>query len=185
MKKVEAIKIPIEGLVVVKVATFKDHRGFFSETYNLKAYEDIGIDANFVQDNESFSKKGVLRGLHFQVKHPQGKLVRVNKGKVFDVAVDLRKESPTFAKWFGLILSEKNHLQFYIPPGFAHGFLSLTDDTHFLYKCTDYYYPELESGIIWNDQTVGIKWPTALVREVIISDKDKKLFTFKEATKNI
>jgi dTDP-4-dehydrorhamnose 3,5-epimerase len=159
---------------------FKDDRGFFIESYNLEDFADLGINANFVQDNHSMSKKGVLRGLHFQLKHPQGKLVRVISGRVYDVAVDLRFNSPTFGKWFGVELSDVNGLQFYIPPGFAHGFISLEKNTHFFYKCTDFYYPEDELGIVWNDPFLNIQWPIDHVNEVIISDKDKKLLPFSE-----
>lgn len=128
---------------------------------------------NFVQDNQSCSKKGVLRGLHFQYAHSQGKLVRVLKGEVFDVAVDLRKNSPTFGQWYGVTLSEENKKQFYIPEGFAHGFLVLSDIAEFTYKCTDYYHPEAEGGIIWNDPQIGIEWPLTPGEAVILSEKDK------------
>ncbi len=183
MGKYEFIKTPISGLIIVKTTQFKDERGFFIETYNEDIFRFNGITERFVQDNHSHSKKGVLRGLHFQFKHPQGKLVRVVKGRVFDVAVDLRKDSPTFGKWFGVELSEENHLEFYIPPHFAHGFLSLEDDTEFLYKCTDFYYPDDEGGIIWNDPQIGIEWPVDKVQEITISGKDKKLPKFEEVIK--
>ena len=180
MGKFEFIATPIKDLVVIVPKVFEDNRGFFMESYNFRDFRENGIDVIFVQDNHSKSKKGVLRGLHFQKKHPQGKLVRVIKGKVFDVAVDLRKGSPTFGKWFGIELSAENKKQLYIPVGFAHGFLSLDDDTEFVYKCTDYYYPEDECGIAWNDPDLNIKWPLDEVKEVIISNKDKNLPNFKE-----
>ena len=139
------------------------------------------MDQDFVQENWSRSTFGILRGLHFQVKHPQGKLVSVHNGKVFDVAVDLRKESKTYGKWYGLELSDENHLQMYVPPGFAHGFCVLSDVADFVYKCTDYYNPSDESGIIWNDTTLNIKWP---IKNPIISDKDRRLITFNKLSAN-
>ena len=177
MGKFKLIKAPIEGLYIIEPTVFGDNRGFFTESYNKREFEKIGLDMNFVQDNHSRSKKGVLRGLHFQKKHPQGKLVRVIRGKVFDVAVDLRKGSPTFGKWYGIILSDENHLMFYIPEGFAHGFLVLSEEADFFYKCTDFYYPEYDAGIIWNDPDIGIKWPFEEygIKEPILSEKDSKL----------
>jgi dTDP-4-dehydrorhamnose 3,5-epimerase len=180
MEKFKVIETPIKDLVIIETKIFKDDRGFFIESYNLRDFTSLGINVNFVQDNHSMSKKGILRGLHFQLQHPQGKLVRVISGKVFDVAVDLRLKSPTFGKWYGIKLSYDNGLQFYIPPGFAHGFLTLEENTHFFYKCTDFYYPEDETGIIWNDPSIGIEWPTEKVEEVIISNKDKNLPKFEE-----
>lgn len=149
----------IEGLCVITPTVFGDNRGYFMETYNKKDMEDAGLTMNFVQDNQSSSTKGVLRGLHFQKQHPQGKLVRVIKGTVFDVAVDLRKNSATYGKWYGVELSEENKKQFYIPEGFAHGFLVLSDLAEFCYKCTDFYHPEDEGGLAWNDPSIGIQWP--------------------------
>ena len=177
MGKFKLIKTPMEGLYIIEPTVFGDNRGFFMESYNKREFEKIGLDMNFVQDNHSRSKKGVLRGLHFQKKHPQGKLVRVIRGKVFDVAVDLRKGSPTFGKWYGIILSDENHLMFYIPEGFAHGFLVLSEEADFFYKCTDFYYPEYDAGIIWNDPDIGIKWPFEEygIKEPILSEKDSKL----------
>jgi dTDP-4-dehydrorhamnose 3,5-epimerase len=180
MDKFKVIETPIKGLLIIETKVFKDNRGFFIESYNLRDFASLGINVNFVQDNHSFSRKGVLRGLHFQFKHPQGKLVRVISGKVFDIAVDLRPESSTFGKWFGVELSDVNGLQFYVPLGFAHGFISLEENTHFFYKCTDFYYPEDELGIVWNDPFLNIQWPIGHVNEVIISDKDKKLLPFSE-----
>jgi dTDP-4-dehydrorhamnose 3,5-epimerase len=180
MEKFKVINTSIKGLLIIETKIFKDDRGFFIESYNKRDFKEIGLDVEFVQDNHSFSRKGVLRGLHFQLKHPQGKLVRVISGRVFDVAVDLRPHSPTLGKWYGVELSGENALQFYIPPGFAHGFIALEDNTHFLYKCTDFYYPNDELGIIWNDPDLNIRWPINQVEEIIISDKDKKLPTFRE-----
>jgi len=180
MMKFQLFETPIKDLLLIKTKLFKDERGFFIESYNKKTFEMLGINANFIQDNQSLSKKGVLRGLHFQLRHPQGKLVRVISGRAFDVAVDLRANSHTFGKWFGIELSQKNGLQMYIPPGFAHGFLSLSDKTIFFYKCTEYYFPDDELGIIWNDTDLGIKWPLKTIRQLIISDKDKKLPVFQK-----
>lgn len=174
MSNFEINKTSIEGIYVIQPRVFGDNRGYFMETYNEKQFLDGGLDLRFVQDNESKSSKGVLRGLHFQTKHSQGKLVKVTKGEVFDVAVDLRDGSPTYGQWEGLILSEDNKKQFYIPEGFAHGFLVLSEEAIFNYKCTDFYYPEYEGGILWNDEEIGIEWPLDLVEEVILSDKDKK-----------
>jgi len=181
MDKFKVIETPIKDLLIIETKIFKDDRGFFIESYNLRDFTSLGINVNFVQDNHSMSKKGVLRGMHFQLKHPQGKLVRVISGRVFDVAVDLRLSSPTFGKWYGIELSCDNGLQFYIPPGFAHGFLALEENAHFFYKCTDFYYPNDELGIKWNDKDVGIQWPIHQVEEIIILDKDGKLPSFSEA----
>jgi len=174
MGKFKFVETEIEGLYIIETGVFEDNRGYFMESYNYRDFKAAGIDAVFVQDNQSKSKKGVLRGLHFQKKHPQGKLVRVLKGEVFDVAVDLRKNSKTYGKWVGVILSDKNKRQFYIPEGFAHGFLVLSDEAEFFYKCTDFYYPDDEGGIIWNDPDINIQWPLEGIEEVILSEKDKK-----------
>ena len=149
----------IEGLYVIEPAVHGDARGYFSETYNQNDMHEAGLDMIFVQDNESESCKGVLRGLHFQKHYPQGKLVRVVKGAVYDVAVDLRQNSPTYGRYFGVTLSEENHKQFYISEGFAHGFLVLTDEAKFCYKVTDFYHPGDESGMAWNEPEIGIDWP--------------------------
>lgn len=149
----------IDGLCVITPTVHGDNRGYFMETYNQKDMEEAGLSMNFVQDNQSSSTKGVLRGLHFQKEFPQGKLVRVVKGSVFDVAVDLRKGSKTFGKWYGIELTADNKKQFYIPEGFAHGFLVLSDLAEFCYKCTDFYHPGDEGGLAWNDPSIGIKWP--------------------------
>ena len=178
---------PIKGLAVIEPKVFGDERGFFMETYNQKSFEELGLTMNFVQDNHSKSKKGVLRGLHFQTKHTQGKLVCVIKGSVYDVAVDLRKGSKTFGKWYAVKLSSENKLMFYIPEGFAHGFLTLEDETEFTYKCTDLYAPEYDSGILWNDETINIDWKFEEFGinpdELTISEKDKVQQKF-DKTKN-
>ena len=157
--KVEKNVGGIEGLCVIEPAVHGDTRGYFMETYNQRDMEEAGLNMVFVQDNQSCSTKGVLRGLHFQKEYPQGKLVRVIRGEVFDVAVDLRKGSTTYGKWYGQLLSEENKLQFYIPEGFAHGFLVLSDVAEFCYKCTDFYHPGDEGGLAWNDPTIGVEWP--------------------------
>ena len=167
----------IEGLYVIEPKVYEDQRGFFMETYTKKAFEEMGISIDFVQDNHSKSEKNVLRGLHFQVNQPQGKLLRVVSGSVYDVAVDLRKESLTYGHWYGVELSADNKRQFYIPPRFAHGFLTLEDNTEVLYKATDYYHPEDEGGIIYNDPTLDIHWPCEQIK-IKLSEKDKQLPLF-------
>ena len=157
--KVEKNAGGIDGLCIIEPAVHGDNRGYFMETYNKKDMNEAGLDMNFVQDNQSCSKKGVLRGLHFQKQYPQGKLVRVIRGRVFDVAVDLRSDSETYGRWHGVELTEDNKKQFYIPQGFAHGFLVLSDIAEFCYKVTDFYHPGDESGIAWNDPEIGIIWP--------------------------
>lgn len=174
MGKITVTKCDIEGLCVIEPTVFKDERGFFMETYNQNDFKEAGLDMVFVQDNQSMSTKGVLRGLHFQKDFPQGKLVRVVRGAVYDVAVDLRKSSKTFGKWFGVELSAENKKQFYIPEGFAHGFLVLTDEAEFVYKCTDFYHPNDEGGLAWNDTEIGVEWPITEDMELIISEKDQK-----------
>lgn len=159
MSQIKVTKAPIEGLYVIEPTVHGDSRGYFMETYNYNDMKEHGLDMVFVQDNQSKSSKGVLRGLHYQINHPQGKLVRVIKGRVFDVAVDIRKNSPSYGKWFGVELSEENKKQFLISPGFAHGFLVLSDEAEFCYKCTDFYHPDDEGGIAWNDPEIGIVWP--------------------------
>jgi len=161
----------IKGVYIIDVKTYGDNRGYFMETYKESDFKEAGLDYNFVQDNQSSSRKGVLRGLHFQKTHPQAKLVRVLKGEVFDVAVDLRKNSPTYGQWVGVVLSEENKRQFMIPRGFAHGFVVMSDYAEFAYKCDDLYHPEDEGGIMWNDPAIGIEWPE--VGEIILSEKDK------------
>ncbi len=159
MSQIKVTKCPIEGLYIIEPAVHGDERGYFMETYNQRDMEENGLNMVFVQDNQSMSNKGVLRGLHFQKQYPQGKLVRVIKGRVFDVAVDLRKDSKTFGKWFGLELSEENKKQFYISEGFAHGYLVLSDMAEFCYKVTDFYHPGDDGGIAWNDPEIGVIWP--------------------------
>lgn len=159
MGQIRVTKCPIAGLYVIEPAVHGDSRGYFMETYNQRDMAEAGLNMIFVQDNQSMSVKGVLRGLHFQKQYPQGKLVRVIKGRVFDVAVDLRAESETYGKWYGVELTEENKKQFYISEGFAHGFLVLSDTAEFCYKCTDFYHPGDEGGLAWNDPKIGIQWP--------------------------
>lgn len=159
MGQIKVSKCPIEGLYIIEPAVYGDSRGYFMETYNQNDMHEAGLDMAFVQDNQSMSTKGVLRGLHFQKEYPQGKLVRVIKGKVFDVAVDLRAGSSTYGKWYGVELTEENKKQFYISEGFAHGFLVLSDVAEFCYKVTDFYHPGDEGGLAWNDPEIGIQWP--------------------------
>jgi dTDP-4-dehydrorhamnose 3,5-epimerase len=168
------ISTAIPEVIVFEPQVFTDSRGYFLETYQEQKYRDAGIPKPFVQDNQSFSIAKVLRGLHFQLKHPQGKLVRVTKGEVFDVAIDLRKTSPTFGQWHGEILSADNKRQMYIPENFAHGFCVLSETAEFLYKCTDFYHPGDEVGLIWNDPEIGVKWP---ISDPILSEKDLVLPT--------
>lgn len=183
MGKIKVTTCEIEGLKVIEPTVFGDERGYFMETYNYNAYRDAGIDVEFVQDNQSSSRKGVLRGLHFQIKYPQDKLVRVVRGTVFDVAVDLREGSKTYGKWYGLALSEENKKQFFIPKNFAHGFLVLSDQAEFAYKCTDFYHPNDEGGLAWNDPDIGIEWPLEAGVELIVSEKDQKWCSLKELQK--
>lgn len=159
MGQIKVTACPIEGLYIIEPAVHGDSRGYFMETYNRRDMEEAGLNMEFVQDNQSMSVKGVLRGLHFQKQYPQGKLVRVIKGRVFDVAVDLRAGSPTYGKWYGIELSEENKKQFYISEGFAHGFLVLSDTAEFCYKVTDFYHPGDEGGLAWNDPAISIQWP--------------------------
>jgi dTDP-4-dehydrorhamnose 3,5-epimerase len=163
------IQTSIPEVIIFIPPVFTDSRGHFLETYQQQKYAEAGILKPFVQDNQSYSTKNVLRGLHFQLRHPQAKLVRVTRGSVFDVAIDIRKNSPTFGKWHGEILSAENKKQLYIPENFAHGFCVLSDSAEFLYKCTDFYVPGDEAGLIWNDPQLGIKWP---IDQPILSDKD-------------
>ena len=174
MGKIKVTTCDIKGLCVIEPTVFKDERGYFMETYNQNDFKEAGLDMVFVQDNQSMSVRGVLRGLHYQKQFPQGKLVRVVRGEVFDVAVDLRAESETYGKWFGVELSEENKKQFYIPEGFAHGFLVLSDVAEFCYKCTDFYHPGDEGGLLWNDEEIGVQWPLEEGVDLIISEKDKK-----------
>lgn len=183
MGKFNRIDTKIEDLCIIEPTIFGDNRGYFMETYSKKDFEEIGINYEFVQDNQSKSKKGVLRGLHFQIENTQGKLVRVIKGKVFDVAVDLRRNSKTYGKWFGIELSEENKKMFFIPPYFAHGFLVLSDEAEFTYKCTDIYNYSAESGIMYNDKDIGIHWPE-IDCKILTSEKDANWKTLKEFTQS-
>ena len=184
MGKFKFIETSIKDVYIIEPTVFGDERGYFMETYHAGEFKESGLNVTFVQDNQSKSKRGVLRGLHFQYTNPQGKLVRVIKGEVFDVAVDLRKDSPTYGKWEGVILSEDNKKQFYVPEGFAHGFLVLSEVAEFTYKCTDFYDPSDEGGILWNDLDIGIEWPIGDVDEVLLSDKDKQWKTLEETSTN-
>lgn len=170
----------IKGVYIIEPKVFGDHRGYFMETYNYEDFKEAGLDMVFVQDNQSKSRKGVLRGLHYQKPNPQGKLVRVISGQVFDVAVDLRKNSTTYGQWEGVVLSAENKKQFYVPEGFAHGFIVLSEEAEFVYKCTDFYHPEFEGSIAWNDPDINIEWPLEGIEEVLLSDKDKKAPLLKE-----
>lgn len=199
MGQIKVTKASIGGLYVIEPAVHGDERGYFMETYNLNDMKEAGLNLHFVQDNQSMSTKGVLRGLHFQKQYPQGKLVRVIRGSVFDVAVDLRANSRTYGQWYGVELTEKNKKQFYISEGFAHGFLVLSDMAEFCYKCTDFYHPGDEGGLAWNDPEIGITWPelkgeyngTASGKgytlndgtKLNLSDKDQKWQRLKETFK--
>lgn len=166
--KVEQTTLP--GVLLLKPKVFGDKRGFFLETFRADTLHKAGLTVEFIQDNHSRSSKGVLRGLHYQLKQPQGKLVRVTRGEIFDVAVDVRRDSPHFGQWFGATLNDENMQMMYIPPGFAHGFVVLSDIVDFVYKCSNYYHPQSEQGILWNDPKIGIKWPIA---DVNLSAKDQ------------
>lgn len=201
MGQIKVTKCDIEGLCVIEPTVHGDARGYFMETYNQRDMEEAGLDMVFVQDNQSMSSKGVLRGLHFQKQYPQGKLVRVVKGSVFDVAVDLRADSKTYGKWFGVELTEENKKQFYIPEGFAHGFVVLSDTAEFCYKCTDFYHPGDEGGLAWNDPEIGIDWASLGIKgeyngtasaegytmadgtPLNLSEKDQKWFGLKDTFK--
>lgn len=174
MGKISVETCEIEGLKIITPQVHGDARGYFMETYQYEDFKEAGIPEVFVQDNQSASKRGVLRGLHFQKKFPQDKLVRVIRGEVYDVAVDLREGSPTFGKWFGVVLSEENKKQFFIPKNFAHGFLVLSDYAEFCYKCSDFYHPGDEGGIRYDDPKIGIDWPIAQDMELLLSEKDTK-----------
>jgi dTDP-4-dehydrorhamnose 3,5-epimerase len=177
--KITPTKIPDVKLIEPRI--FGDERGFFIETWNERAFQDAGIDANFVQDNHSRSVKNTLRGLHYQIKQPQGKLVRVTRGEVFDVAVDLRNSSPTFGQWVGEYLSEDNNRMLWVPPGFAHGFLVTSETADFQYKCTDFYAPEYERTILWSDPTLAIDWEVKHKSTLLLSPKDKAGYSFEQA----
>ena len=185
MGKFKKIDTSINGVYIIEPAVFGDNRGYFMETYSKKDFEEIGLNYDFVQDNQSKSKKGVLRGLHFQKENSQAKLVRCIKGEVFDVAVDLRPGSSTYGKWEGVRLSEENKKMFMIPKGFAHGFLVLSDEAEFTYKCDDIYNPTAEGGLAWNDKEVAIEWPMENIKEeeLLTSEKDSKWPTLEEIRK--
>ena len=174
MGKISVKKCPIEGMYVIEPKVFGDDRGYFFEAYNYADFAAEGLNWQFIQDNQSKSHKGVLRGLHFQKQYPQGKLVRVLQGEVYDVGVDLRADSKTFGQWYGVTLSAANKKQFFLPAGMAHGFLVLSDEAEFLYKCTEAYHPDDEGGLMWNDAALNIDWPIAPDMELIISQKDQK-----------
>ena len=173
MSKFNFIATEIPGAIIIEPTVFGDSRGYFMETYQAEEFAAAGIPGPFVQDNQSKSTRGVLRGLHFQKEHTQGKLVRVVSGEVFDVAVDLRPDSPTYGKWEGAVLSAENRRQFFVPRGFAHGFLVLSDIAEFCYKCDDVYHPNDEGGLMWNDPEIGIEWPISEGMELVLSEKDK------------
>ena len=178
----QVMQTPLEGVLVLEPKVFGDARGFFFESFNARDFEQAtGLQRTFVQDNHSKSAKGVLRGLHYQVQHAQGKLVRVTQGSVFDVAVDIRKDSSTFGQWFGLELSAENNKQLWIPEGLAHGFLVTSESADFLYKTTDYYYPEFERSILWNDSAIGIKWPLHLLdAQPLLAAKDANALSLQD-----
>ena len=185
MGKITVETCEIEGLKIITPTVFGDARGYFMETYNYNDYKEAGIDQIFVQDNQSSSVKNVLRGMHFQIRYPQDKLVRVIAGEVFDVALDLRPGSKTYGKWHGVVLSAENKKQFFVPKNFAHGFLVLSDYAEFAYKCTDFYHPGDEGGIMYNDPEVGIEWPIAPGCEPIMSERDHKWGGIKEFTEGM
>ncbi len=172
MSKFTFIETGIEGLTIIEPTVFGDNRGYFMESYNQRDFYEAGLKMNFVQDNRSASRKGVLRGLHFQIKNPQGKLVSVLSGAVYDVAVDIRKESKTYGKWIGVLLTADNKRMFYVPEGFAHGFLVVSDTAEFTYKCTNFYDPTDESGIIYNDSDLNIDWSSHYDGDIVLSEKD-------------
>lgn len=174
MSQIKVSKCPIDGLYIIEPTVHHDGRGLFAETYNRRDFEEAGLNMSFVQDNLSRSQKGVLRGLHYQIAHPQGKLVRVSRGSVLDVAVDLRPGSKTFGKWHSVELSEENFLQFYIPPGFAHGFYVKSDFAEFCYKVTDFFHPGDEGGIIWNDPDIAVDWRIPAGETPLLSEKDRQ-----------
>ena len=181
----KTIETHLPGVIVIEPKLFGDKRGFFLETYRQDVLQQAGINVNFVQDNHSRSTQGVLRGLHYQLTQTQGKLVRVTSGSVFDVAVDVRKGSPTFGQWYGTVLDEESMRMMYVPPGYAHGFVVLSETADFLYKCTDYYHPASEQGIAWDDPDIAIDWPIAnLATDISLSDKDKDNVFLKDQPDN-
>lgn len=179
----KVIPTHIPEVLILEPQVFGDARGFFLETWNANTFAELGLDLRFVQDNHSRSRQGILRGMHYQIQHPQGKLVRVTHGKVFDVAVDLRQSSPSFGQWAGAELSEENHRMLWVPPGFAHGFYVMSESADFLYKCTDFYAPEYDRSLRWDDPTVGIEWPLVNGAAPTISAKDEAGKRWQEADK--
>lgn len=177
------IETPLKDVYVLEPQVFGDERGFFQETWNAQVFRDAGFDLAFVQDNHSRSRRGILRGMHYQTQQSQGKLVRVTSGEVFDVAVDLRRSSPSFGQWFGAALSGDNHKMMWVPPGFAHGFYVMSEYADFLYKCTDFYHPASEQSLAWDDPTVGIEWPLDAGGEPSLSAKDENGFSWDDAPK--
>ncbi len=175
------VSTQINDVLLIKPRLFGDERGFFMETWNRKRFEEAGIDAGFVQDNHSLSRRGILRGIHYQIKQPQGKLVRVIAGSVYDVAVDIRRSSPTFGKWVARVLSAENREMLWVPPGFAHGFYVISEYAEFLYKVTDYWAPEYERCIMWNDPDLAIDWPVPVGSEPVLSQKDSQGVLFRHA----
>ena len=185
MGKFKFTESPLAGLLIIEPKVFSDDRGFFMEYYNKDGYAENGFSETFIQDNHSRSAKGVVRGMHYQINpHPMGKLVKVVRGKIFDAGLDIRKGSPTFGKWHGEVLSGENHKMLYLPPGFAHGFLCLEDNTEVVYKCSGMFDGSCERAILWNDPAVGIKWPLNEVKEVVVSEKDQKNPPLKAAETN-
>lgn len=180
MNRFNIIETGLNGTYIIEPTVHNDNRGYFVKTYDEKEFKSKGLDFTFVQDDQSCSSKGVLRGLHFQKEHPQSKLIRVVRGKVFDVGVDLRKNSETYGKWIGVELSDENKKQLFLPKGFAHGFLALEDNTVFLYKVDEFYYPGDEGGLAYDDKDIAIEWPFDEIENVIISDKDKNWGSLKE-----
>lgn len=174
------IETTLPGVLIFEPKVFGDERGFFVETFRESVLAEAGLNVTFVQDNQSRSHRGVLRGLHYQLQQPQGKLVRAARGRVFDVAVDVRRGSPTFGKWFGTILDDESHRQMYIPPGFAHGFVVLSEVTDIVYKCTNYYHPQSETGIRWDDPAIAIAWPQEILYDLVLSTKDRQLPLLKD-----
>jgi dTDP-4-dehydrorhamnose 3,5-epimerase len=175
-------KTSLPGVLVVVPRVFRDQRGFFLETFHKEKYRLAGLDHDFVQDNHSRSRKGILRGMHYQLHHPQAKLITVSRGEIFDVAVDIRRGSPSFGKWTGVYLSEQNNRQLFIPEGVAHGFVVLSDPADVTYKCTELYYPEDEHGVIWSDPQIGIEWP---ILDPVLSDKDRQYSRLSEIPENL
>lgn len=177
------VETPLQDVVVVEPRVFGDERGFFQETWNEQVFREAGYDIKFVQDNHSRSGKGILRGLHYQLEHTQGKLVRVTAGEVYDVAVDLRRNSPTLGQWYGVSLSAENHKMLWVPPGFAHGFYVTSDYADFLYKCTDFYHPASEQTLAWDDPEVGVEWPLPTGEPPLLSDKDQHGLSWADAAR--